>query len=112
MLINYYFRKLPQESYQEKEPTQPTEEVKQSTWLIPDISDEVSNKQIEKFKDLFDVIDLDESGEICLEEMRIVLSEKGYSNHFIEVSLFLKIKICLIRREPTVLSTASLVLLC
>ena len=46
----------------------------------------ILDKRAEKLKDLFDEIDLDESGELCLEEMRIVLSEKGYSDHFIEVS--------------------------
>ena len=54
---------------------------------IMEVSEEVHNKQMEQLKDLFDECDLDESGELCLEEMRIILSGKGYSDYFIEVSL-------------------------
>ena len=40
---------------------------------------------MEKIKDLFDECDIEGSGILCLEGMRIVLSQKGYSDHFIEV---------------------------
>jgi Ca2+-binding EF-hand superfamily protein len=48
-----------------------------------DINTKVA-RQLERLKDLFDECDLDESGELCLEEIRIVLKQKGYSDHFVE----------------------------
>lgn len=42
--------------------------------------------QKEVIASLFDECDLDSSGELCLEELRIVLKGKGYSDSFVEVS--------------------------
>ena len=46
------------------------------------------DKVKESMKGLFAECDLDDSGDLCLEELRIVLKEKGYSDHFVEVHLF------------------------
>lgn len=40
--------------------------------------------RFKNFADLFDAVDIDQSGEIVLEELRIVLKRKGYSDDFVE----------------------------
>ena len=42
-------------------------------------------KRRDELANLFDECDLDGSGSIVLEELRIVLNGKGYTDHFVEV---------------------------
>lgn len=42
-------------------------------------------KRRDELANLFDECDLDGSGSIVLEELRIVLKGKGYTDHFVEV---------------------------
>ena len=55
----------------------------------PQTAEEVRTAQEERERrrlaDLFAECDMDASGTICLEELRIVLTGKGYSDHFVEV---------------------------
>ncbi len=45
-------------------------------------------KSIQELHDLFDEVDIEKMGWLVLEGMRIVLSQKGYTDHFIDVSCF------------------------
>ncbi len=38
---------------------------------------------IRELQDIFDLVDIEQTGTVVLEGLRIVLSQKGYSDHFI-----------------------------
>ncbi len=46
------------------------------------------HERTEKLKDMFDELDIDGSGDLALEEIRISLLAKGYTDHFIDVRFF------------------------